>query len=183
MNFYEYTATVLEEIESCLANIDQESINDFVDSISASKRIFCDGNGRSGLQIASFAMRLKQMGMESYNVDGVTTPAVIKDDLLIICSGSGETSVLFGHAKTARSVGAKVLLITTNRDSSIGNLADCVVQISAPVKSGSRNGSIQPMGTLFEQSSDLFFDVLVLILMEKLSITNTDMYSRHKNLE
>lgn len=183
MNFRKNASTVLEEIASCLSSIDENDSGLIVQAIKSSRRIFCDGIGRSGLQIAAFAMRLKQMGMESYTVSGITTPALVKDDLMIICSGSGETSVLRDHARTAREIGAKVMLITTKRDSSIGQLSDYVFQIEAPVKSGTGQGSIQPMGTLFEQSSGIVFDVIVLQLMQEMGITTQDMYSQHKNLE
>ena len=183
MDFNKYSTSVLREISTCISTIEPAIASEIVEAILSSRRIFCDGAGRSGLQIASFAMRLMQMGIDSYTVDGITTPAIDKGDLIIICSGSGETPVLVAHAKFARAIGAQVVLVTATGESSIGKMADCVLQLSAPMKNSEDVVSIQPMGTLFEQSSGVLFDILVLLIMQKLSISNEDMVLKHKNLE
>jgi len=74
--------------------------------------------------------------------------------------------------------------ITANPDSRIGCLSDCIVEIKAPSKNKPNNLiSIQPMTTLMEQSLFLFFDGLVLEIMEKLSINSDQMKLRHSILE
>lgn len=183
MDFKSYADTILQEINKSVLSIDTTDIDSLVNIIVNAKRIYCDGMGKSGLQVDSFAMRLTQMGIKSYVVSGITTPAITSDDLLIICSGSGETPTLKEHVKTAKAIGAKIVIITTNRESSIGKLGDYIINISAPIKNSKTCESIQPMGSLFEQSIGIFFDVLVLMLMEKKSISSEDMYKNHKNLE
>ena len=42
---------------------------------------------------------------------------------------------------------------------------------------------MQPMTTLNEQSLSLFFDALVLKLMDKMNETHDTMWARHSNLE
>ncbi|MDF2815557.1 MAG: 6-phospho-3-hexuloisomerase, partial [Paenibacillus sp.] len=43
--------------------------------------------------------------------------------------------------------------------------------------------TIQPMGSLFEQTLLLFFDSAILRLMEKKGYDSTTMFGRHANLE
>ncbi len=43
--------------------------------------------------------------------------------------------------------------------------------------------SIQPMGTLFEQSLAIFLDTTILRLMEHTAKSSDGMFTRHANLE
>ena len=43
--------------------------------------------------------------------------------------------------------------------------------------------SIQPMGSLFEQSLLIIMDHLILLLMDKTGMTENEMFSHHANLE
>jgi 6-phospho-3-hexuloisomerase len=89
-------------------------------------------------------------------------------------------------AHSAIDHGAKVGVITIFPESSLARLAQCRVLIPAPTpKSGQDNAetSIQPMGTLFEQSLLLTLDVIVMMLMEKLGRTSEQMFKLHANLE
>ena len=88
-------------------------------------------------------------------------------------------------ANRAKKIGAIIGVITIFPQSAIGQIADLVIKISAPtpkveVDSGYR--SIQPMGSLFEQSMLLFLDAVVLRLMEKKGKDDT-MFEKHANLE
>ncbi len=70
--------------------------------------------------------------------------------------------------------------------SPISELADYALRISAPtLKRNDLTGrtSIQPMGSLFEQSLGLVLDILVLQLMAELEITAEQMLARHATLE
>jgi len=183
MGYREYKEKILEEISNSVNQMDGSQIEAVVDAIAGAKRIFCDGKGRSGLQTKAFAMRLAQMGLVSYEATEVTTPAISKDDILIIGSGSGETATLVEHARTARKLGAKVILITTNPESTIGKMCDYKFIIPANDKTESTRRSIQPMATLFEQTLEILYDMIVLALMEKLQISNEEMYEKHNNLE
>lgn len=187
MSYQEYRDRVLEEIRSSIWRISDEKIEGLAEMILAAEHIFCDGKGRSGLVTKGFAMRLAQMGFSAYDPQGVTTPAILKGDLLIVASGSGETPNLVEHSKKAAEVGAKTVLITTEPDSAIGVIcSECFVfqaQSKGEKPTSSKQLSIQPMGTLFEQSLEIFFDILVLVLMKKKSISNEEMYALHNNLE
>lgn len=178
-----YAETVLEEIQSSLLSICEESLEELVGFIRPDQRIFCDGSGRSRLQIEGFAMRLVQMGFRSAIVGEPTVPAITGSDVLLICSASGETPMMVAHAKKAKALGVKVLLITASPDSTLSTLCDHMVILRASSKMAATAASIQPMGSLFEQSVGILMDIIVLHLMEKYQITNDDMYSNHANLE
>lgn len=88
--------------------------------------------------------------------------------------------------KKAKEVGAKLALITINPESTIGKMADVVIEISAPSPKSAKEGqikSIQPMGSLFEQSEGLFMDIAIMMLMEKNHMDSDTMFGRHANME
>ncbi len=178
-----YIEIVLDELHNSLFSVDEHALVDFAGEITQNRRIFCDGAGRSRLQIEGFAMRLVQMGFQAAIVGEPTVPAITKSDILLICSASGETPMMVAHGKKAKSLGAKVLLVTTAETSSLAKLCDKKVIISASSKMDAEKASIQPMGSLFEQSVGILLDSLVLHLMKKYEISNEAMYSNHANLE
>lgn len=186
MNAVEYAKIVLKELEHTLLSIRIDDVEKFVNLVDQADEIFCAGAGRSGFQIKGFAMRLMHMGKKSYVVGETCTPNIKDDGILVICSGSGETKSLVNHAIKAKEVGAKVVLITINPDSSIGRMADVVVEISAPSPKSAKEGevrSIQPMGSLFEQSEGLLMDIMIMMLMEKNHMDSDTMFGRHANME
>ena len=134
----------------------------------------------------TIGMRLMQMGLESYIIGDTITPGIYEKDLLIAGSGSGETMTTVNVAKRAKEQGAKIALITAHPESSLGKIADLSVKIPCPTKLH-LNGeykSIQPMSNLFEQSLLLFFDCIsIIIIQEKIKVTEKEMWRLHANLE
>lgn len=186
MNYTEYVTTVTKELDTALQRIPQEQCDNFVTQILAANTIFISGAGRSGFMARGFAMRLMHMGCQSYLVGESVTPNTKKGDILVVCSGSGETKSLISIGEKAKSLDAKVALITINPESTIGKIADTTVQIPCPSPKAVKEGdiiSIQPMGSLFEQSLLLFLDISIMCLMEKKRLDSTAMFSRHANLE
>ena len=82
---------------------------------------------------------------------------------------SGSTEHLRLLADKAKGEDAKVVLITTKPDSKIGEIADTVIELPAGTKYDAE-GSEQPLGSLFEQSAQIFLDAVVLDLMEIFNI-------------
>ena len=171
------------EINRSVSGISHKSLEALVEAVNREKRIFGDGVGRSRLKAEGFAMRLIQMGFTALVVGEATTPAITRDDMLLICSASGETPMLVEHAAKAKKVGAAVMLITTSETSSLAVLSDFVITIDASSKTTRSDASVQPMGSLFEQSIAILLDIIVLCLMEKHGISSDDMYRNHSNLE
>jgi len=178
---------VIEELDACLKRVAPESLRDAVLMVNDAERIFLAGAGRSGLGIRGFAMRLMHLGKNAYVVGETSTPAISNTDLLVIGSGSGRTGSLLTMAQKAKGIGAKILLLTIDPNSPIGQLADYIVEIPASspkVIGGATTGhSNQPMGSLFEQSLFVLLDCLILLLMKKENQTAEQMFSRHANLE
>ena len=177
---------IIDELSRTLSGIERKQQEQMADEILKAKHIFVAGAGRSGMMARCFAMRLMHMGMKAYMVGEVVTPSMQEGDLLIITSGSGTTGSLVKMAEKAKVLNGRVGLITIYPESTIGKMADVVVQINAPTsKSKIDTGvtSIQPMGSLFEQSLLICLDFIIRILMDKTGITGEEMFKRHANLE
>ncbi|MCR8632610.1 6-phospho-3-hexuloisomerase [Paenibacillus radicis (ex Xue et al. 2023)] len=185
MQITQYTNEVIKELNRTVSLISEESAEKLVEHILQAERIFVAGAGRSGLMMKAFAMRMMHMGLQVYVVGESVTPGLSKEDLLIIGSGSGETKSLLAMAAKAASLGAAVAITTVIPDSSIGRLADLVIQIPALSKDTTDSGltSIQPMGSLFEQSILLLFDSIILQMMIRLDLDSSAMFGNHANLE
>jgi 6-phospho-3-hexuloisomerase len=176
----------LRELDRTLTAISPQEADRLLAAVMDAPRIFVAGVGRSGLGAKAFAMRLMHMGRQVFVAGEIVTPGIGAGDLLVIGSGSGQTATLCAMAERAKGAGARVGLVTIFPNSPIGRIADVVVRIPAPTPKSSSAGqvaSIQPMGSLFEQSLLLFFDLLVLQLMRRTSIDSDAMFKRHANLE
>lgn len=176
---------ILTEIKLVLSKVDQSQVDALVKHILSSKKIIASGAGRVGMAVRGFVMRLKHLGLDAYILGDANVPALKQDDLFLVCSGSGETQTIYELTRIAQKNQAYIGVITGNLESRIGKMADTIVQVSAPSKTKQINGftSIQPMTTLNEQSLGLFFDALVLRLMQELGETHETMWARHSNLE
>ena len=186
MKFNDYYPTVLREIEETLGEVDKTNISNFVMQILHAPRIFIAGVGRTGLVMRCFAMRLMHLGIEVQILGDITTTAVSKNDLLLIGSGSGETGSLLSIAKKANNLGIHILLISINPDSSIANLAQECLKIPAPSPKlihKQDKTSIQPMGSLFEQSLLLTLDCIVGMLIQEKQLDTDSIFMNHANLE
>lgn len=184
------------KIRSISESIHDDEVEKFLSEILNAKRIYVMGAGRSGLVAKSFAMRLMHMGLQSYVVGETITPAMSKDDVLIVFSGSGKTKTVADIAETAKELGGHICIITSNPDSRIAKISECVVVIEShrdAVENDSKDFEIRqmigehksfaPLGTLFETASLVFADAVISRLME---ITKTDesaLKNRHANIE
>ncbi len=186
MKTTEYATEVVNELGRTLANISTDEAESLAKKIIQSKKILVAGAGRSGLAMKAFAMRLVHMGFDAYVIGETVTPNFEDTDLLLIGSGSGETGSLISMAGKAKKIGGSIAVITILPESSIGKLADITVRIPAPTPKASGAeawASIQPMGSLFEQSLLIFMDIIILKLMEQMANDSANMFRRHANLE
>ncbi|MBQ1477829.1 MAG: 6-phospho-3-hexuloisomerase [Erysipelotrichaceae bacterium] len=185
MNYKELSAAIVEEIRTCLEKTDEEQLEKAVELVSKAPRVFTAGAGRTGLEVSAFTMRLMHIGHTAYRVGEVVTPAIGEGDLLVLCSGSGETKTMLEYAKTAKAKGAKILLFTTKEVSSIASLADQIVLLHAKAAKNTDGNvaSIQPMSNLFVQSLCLTMDTIIIGVMKKENIDESKMKHLHANLE
>lgn len=173
---------VLDELDSTLAHVEAEQAQAFVQEVLNAEHVFVTGKGRSGFVANSFAMRLNQLGKNAHVIGESTTPSIHEGDLFIVISGSGSTEHLRLLADKAKSVGAQVVLLSTKPESPIGELANTVIELPAGTKHDAE-GSAQPLGSLFEQASQILLDSLVLDLMKELDVSEETMQQNHANLE
>lgn len=186
MGLRNYGEKIAEELAQTMGSLSDEQGEKMVQQILCSKKIFVAGAGRSGFAARSFAMRLMHMGMDAFVAGETITPNITSEDMLIIGSGSGATESLAVMAKKAKSIGAKVGLVTILGNSPIGQIADVIITIPAPtpkIEKDTGFKSIQPMGSLFEQSLLLTFDAVILMLMDRSTKDSSTMFTRHANLE
>ena len=186
MDFQQACKIIVDELSGALSKVDPESVAKLIEALESSKRVFVVGAGRSGLMVRTFAMRLMQMGLESYVAGETTTPPIAPGDLIIVGSASGETGGPVSTARIAKSPKVKIVAITVFADSTLGKLADLVVTIPAPTPKAKRSqpaNSVQPMGSLFEQSLLALLDAVILVLMEKRRLTSDQMFKKHAVLE
>jgi 6-phospho-3-hexuloisomerase len=176
---------VMKEIDAVLSLVDHTSVERLIKALRKGRRVVTIGAGRVGLTTKGFAMRLGHLGFAAYALGDMTVPSLgVKGDLVLIASGSGETPSIVLLAETAKKSGATLALLTGNPDSRMGRIADIIVHIPAPTKSSKGAlQSAQPMTTLNEQCLQIFFDALVLLLMEELGESAETMWARHSNLE
>jgi len=177
---------IAEELCNCVARVSEEDRKKFLPYFAPGSRVFCAGAGRSGLAVRGFAMRLMHMGLPAFVVGEMVTPSIRSGDILLVVSGSGTTASLVEMGRKAKTLGARLLLLTIKPDSPLGRLADAMICIPAPspkAEDVTVFTSLQPMGTLAEQTAFLVLDSLVVDLMEQFRVTGEMMFQNHANLE
>ena len=185
---------ILDHVSNVADRLKLEQVRGFVDAMIGANKIFIYGAGRSGLVGKAFAMRLMHLDFNVYVVGETITPAFEKGDLLIAISGSGETNSIVDAAKIAKAQGGKVVTITSYANSTLGKLSDVVVEIPGRAKTDiptdyiarqmlTQYKWIAPMGTLFEDSTMVFLDGVIALLMATFQKTEKDMRKKHATLE
>lgn len=177
---------IVEELSTYAKNVSEDEIDGAVSLLKAAQTVFVAGVGRSGFAARGFANRLKHLGKEVYFVGETTASPIKRDDLLVICSGSGTTDSLVAAAHKAKALGAKIITLTVFPQQEIGKVCDVTVRIPgvSPKETGGETViSRQPMGSLFEQMCWLVLDSMILILMKALNQNSESMFARHANLE
>lgn len=176
---------ILAEISQVLSHIPEDDLETTAKRLEQAPRIFVIGEGRSGLMARAFAMRLMHLGAVSYVIDETITPAIAEGDVLVAISGSGRTHHVVWTAEKAKAQGVYVQAITTNPDGELAKTADAALIIPAATKFR-REGeapSIQPLGSLFDQSAHLVFDAICLKYAEAKQVSQKTAFQKHSNLE
>lgn len=186
MNIIQTAAAAGTELSNTLGAVKEEEVLALLHSICGARKIYVCGAGRSLLMLRGLAMRLMHVGLESYVVGDTTTPAFEEGDLLILGSGSGETSGLINVARKARSLGGKIAVITVKENSTLGTMADILVKIPAftdKVPCEAARQPILPGGSMFEQCMLVLGDAMVLPLAKMRGVPTDRPFKRHANLE
>lgn len=185
MDTLKYAQQIIEELQHSISQLDHQEAERMAELLLQSNKVFVAGAGRSGLMGRAFAMRLMHVGKEAYVVGETVTPGIELGDVLVLGSGSGETKGLISMAEKAKGVGAEVIAVTIAPDSTVGRLASYVVKLPGSTKDQTSGGysTIQPMASLFEQTMLVFYDAVILRMMEKTGQTTKQMFGKHANLE
>ena len=180
------TAAVLEELSRTLNSIDPASLERLADEILAADQVFFVGVGRVLLSLQSVCKRLAHLGIKAHYVGEITEPAITKNDLLIVGSGSGASLFPLGIAKKARSAAdCRIVHIGSNPNSEMKEIADFMVRIPVRTKFylDDEIDSCQPMTSLFEQSLLLVGDILAKMIIEHRKLDMKGLWQYHANLE
>ena len=194
---YEYVKatmkTIAASVETEADNLHPAGLTALINAILTAhrenKRIFLTGAGRSGLVASAFAMRLMHLDFTVYVIGEIVTPAVESDDLVIALSGSGETSPIVEMSTIIKEKGTKLAVVTSNKDSRLGSLADITVQISGRPNIDSVGFlerqltgisiSFAPLGTIFEINVMILMDSVIAGLMLATGKSEADMKQKH----
>jgi 6-phospho-3-hexuloisomerase len=180
----------LEDAASVVGKLDPAAFEAFAfeafaQAIVGAKRIALHGLGREGLQMKGLAMRLFHLGLDAHAVGEMTTPSVGKGDLLIVSAGPGYFATIDSLMTIAKKAGAKTAVVTAQPSSGMARAANHVLHIPAQTMADDQGDkiSVLPMGSLFEVSMMLVFELLALRLRDILGENAKSMRARHTNLE
>lgn len=176
---------VLDEITHVLTHTAVDEFVKMESYIQKDRRLFLYGEGRSGLMVKAFGMRLMHAGYTVFIVGETTTPSVASGDVLLILSGSGESVASKHVAETAKKVGADTLLVTANPEFKTNERYTHVALIPAATKHrlAHEPETIQPLGNQFDQSAHLLLDSLVIYLNRtNETFTNEALKQQHTNI-
>ena len=179
------TQTILKEIEMVVSKIEENKLEELASDLQLAKRIFVIGEGRSGFMAKSFAMRLMHLGATVYVVGETIAPSIEKGDILVAVSGSGTTKSVVWTSEKAKSLGCTVIAVSTNPNSQLATVATKLLHVPAATKYRREDEmkTIQPLGSLFDQSVHILFDVICLHYGKLNEINHDQAFSRHSNLE
>ncbi|PXW86483.1 6-phospho-3-hexuloisomerase [Streptohalobacillus salinus] len=185
INYSDIQKEVTTEITTTLGQINSNDVSVLLDEIKKADKVFFVGVGRVLLSLEAIAKRLAHLGIRTYIVGQITEPAITENDLLIVGSGSGESSFPLIIAKKAKKFNASVAHIGANPNCSMKEYSDHFVRIPVSTKLQLENEipSVQPMTSLFEQSLLLLGDTLALMLVREQNIDMHSLWEYHANLE
>lgn len=175
----------LDELKGVFDRLSLSAVEPLIQEIARAKRIALYGVGREGLMMKSFAMRLFHLGLDAHVVGDMTTPPLGSGDLLIASAGPGQFSTVLALLGAAKEAGARTVVVTAQPLGKAAQMADAVVHIPAQTMADdtAERASILPMGSLYEGTQFIFFEMIILTLRDRIGETPETMRRRHTNLE
>ena len=154
------------------------------------RKFFLLASGRSAFILQCFATRLVHLGAEVYMITNLASmPALTKNDVLIVLSGSGTTaivvSLLKNYVNTVKPYG--IVTITSHPETIIGRVGDITIKLKGRTKRDigrvdrdhTDTAVLTPEGTQFEIAAFVYLDAIIAELAIKLGKTNEDLLKRH----
>jgi 6-phospho-3-hexuloisomerase len=165
----------------------QKFIELVYDGLKNKRKFFLLASGRSAFILQCFATRLVHLGAEVYMVTNLASmPALSKDDILIVLSGSGTTpivvSLLKNYVNTVKPYG--IVTITSHPETIIGRVGDITIKLKGRTKRDTGAGHsdtavLTPEGTQFEIAAFVYLDAIIAELAIKMGKTNEDLLKAH----
>ena len=190
MKYTDICNIVQSEISEVLNSIDENSLNEFIDTIIKSNKIMGYSAGRMGFGLKAFLMRLNHLGIPAYWYGDNYIPPMDENDLFICCSNSGTTKSVVNIADIFRNkANGYIASFVGNENSTLASLSDVVIKFKTcngglnSVDSSSKINSIQPMTTLTEQAMFILFDVIIMMIIKRKNIKINDTKKFHSNIE
>ncbi len=189
---------ILAGARRAIEEMDENQVENMIQLLldAKDKKIFVVGMGRSGFVGRAFALRLMNLGFNVFFLGETITPAAGKDDLVIAISGTGMTKLVVSAASAAKDIGARVVAVTSYKDSQLGQVADQLVLVKGRTKMGwpreedylarqilGEREPLSPLGSVFENNCMVFLDGLIVELMYRMKKNENDLRSRHATIE
>lgn len=184
--YQETCGSVIEELRKTLDSIDPESLEKLTEAILEAEQVFFIGVGRVLLSLQAVCKRLAHLGIRAHYVGEITEPAITKNDLLIVGSGSGASLFPLNIARKARkTVDCKIVHIGSNPNSEMKDICDFMVRVPVRTKFYLEDeiDSCQIMTSLFEQTLLLVGDILAKMIVERQQLDMKGLWQYHANLE
>ncbi|MCF3932426.1 SIS domain-containing protein [Acuticoccus sp. M5D2P5] len=186
MDPVDLSVRAVEELKGVLLATKRSDFEALVEAIAHARTIALHGVGREGLMMRALAMRLYHLGLDAHVVGDMSVPPLRAGDLLIVSAGPGAFSTVAALLGVAQSAGAATACITAQPDGAVPQAADVLLTLPAQTMADDTDGaatSTLPMGSLYEGAQYLAFEVLVLMLRDRLGVSPEHMRARHTNLE
>jgi 6-phospho-3-hexuloisomerase len=173
------------EVAAVFTPATTEAADRLCDEILGARRIACYGVGREGLMMRALCMRLMHLGHDAHVVGDMTTPPLGPGDLLLVSAGPGAFATVLALMGVANGASARTLVITAQPGGEAARLADVTIHLLAQTMADDRGTttSLLPMGSLYEAAQLIFFDIVSILLRERMGQTPEEMRGRHTNLE
>lgn len=175
-------SVVLHDIQALSEDVPWPEIDVLGKRLAHADRVYAYAVGRCGLVLRMFVMRLMHLGFACHFVGEVTTPAIGRDDLLLVASGSGRTATVVTVVGQAHAAGAGVVLLSSDATTPLAARCDHVVRLPG-ISKLVLDGGKQPPGSTFEQVLFCFLEETVVVLMQRLGVAASEIMARHANVE
>ena len=172
---------ILDEMNMMVYSLVENEVESYIELLterlsSPSRDIIGLAAGRMGYSLRAFIMRLNHLGFNASMIGDTNVPRVRENSILFINSSSGETPSILLFAEQALKEKGEIFLTTCNKESSIGKLANCILQIPTIE-------SAQLMKSPYEQFSMLLYDYIIFRLVKTLGLDKEKISSNHSILE
>ena len=165
----------------------QKLIDLVYNGLKNNRKFFLLASGRSAFILQCFATRLVHLGANVYLVTNLASiPALTNEDVLIVLSGSGTTSIvvslLSNYVNAVKPYG--IIVITSHPSSIIGRMGDITIKLKGRTKRDKPEPQddqaiLTPEGTNFEIAAFVYLDSIIAELAVKMGKTNEDLLKKH----